>query len=162
MLFETAGFVVVGLALSGIGFDGGMTTTFKAFAAGVSKENLQITCSMQYLSGGIGGIVATKPVAVAIELIDWLLVSLLLLAFTVVVGLPIGFVAPEKEMPQERDDRESFFVQLKKKGCFFLDGLFRYIALVAEAPGVIFCSLYVWIGPWLHDVARLSDTQSGV
>lgn len=174
LLFAAAGSAVFGLAqslshlviaraLAGIGLAGCLMAAFKAFADWVSKEKLPVAYSIQCLTGGIGGMVATRPVALAVEMIGWRTFFVLLAVFTVGISFLIWFMVPEKEHIKTQRERTSLFSQLKKMFSFFLDGDFWYIApIVTAAQGVMFCYLYLWVGPWMRDVARLPDAAAGV
>lgn len=147
---------------SGIGLSGCLMAAFKAYAHWLPPSKLPVIYSLQSLMGGIGGIIATSPMSVALDVMPWRAVFYLLVVFVVLEVLFIWFVVPKDDV-QVGFNKSNISMMLYKMFLFTFDKRFIAIApIVVTVEGVMFAYSYLWIGPWMHDVALMSDVETGV
>lgn len=162
LLFATAQnliMLIVARAFAGVGLSGCLMAAFKAYAHWMPPAKLPVIYSLQSLMGGIGGIVATRPMSVVLEIMQWRIVFCVLVAIVMMEILLIWFIVPE-------DDST---VQFNASNMSMMWGMFRFTfdkRFLAVAPiavtveGVEFAYSFLWIGPWMHDVALMSDSDA--
>ena len=152
--------LIVARACAGIGLSGCLMAAFKAYAHWLPSSKLPVIYSLQSLMGGIGGIVATRPMSIALEMLHWRIVFCVLVAIVVIEIFLIWFVVP-------KDDSTMCF---NSSNLSMIWGMFRFTfdkRFLAVAPiavaveGVEFAYAFLWIGPWMHDVALMSDSEAG-
>ncbi|HAH68489.1 MAG TPA: MFS transporter, partial [Synergistaceae bacterium] len=68
---QNVGDLILSRALTGIGLSGCLMAAFKAYSEWLPAERLPLVYSIECLTGGIGGMVATKPVGFAIGILSW-------------------------------------------------------------------------------------------
>jgi predicted MFS family arabinose efflux permease len=172
MLFAVAGAVVFALsqnighlilsrALTGIGLSGCLMAAFKAYSDWLPSDRLPLVFSLECLTGGIGGMVATKPIGYAVSVFSWRYAFVFLAVVTLFTALSIWFVTP-KDGHVESDCKITFAGQLTEMLKFFMDPRFWLVApVVIAAQSVMFAYLYLWVGPWMRDVAMMESAESG-
>ena len=94
---QNVGHLILSRALTGIGLSGCLMAAFKAYSEWLPAERLPLVYSIECLTGGIGGMVATKPVGFAISILSWRNVFIILALFTLFTSLSIWFVTPKTE-----------------------------------------------------------------
>ena len=105
--------------------------------------------------------VATKPIGYAISLFSWRYTFIFLAFITFLICLSIWFVTP-RDGHVVPDRKISFGRQLKEMLSFFMDSRFWFVApVVIAAQSVMFAYLYLWVGPWMRDVAMMGSGESG-
>ena len=70
---------------------------FKAFAVWFPKERLPLLIGLFMSAGGLGAIVASTPLEMAMQITDWRGVYLFLGIITIFIGFLIFFIVPEKK-----------------------------------------------------------------
>ncbi len=153
--------LVISRALVGIGFAGSLMAAFKAFAVWLPPKKLPITYSTLSLTGGLGGMFATSPVAFAFDTIGWRAVFLLIAVASLAYSAAVWFFVP-KDDPDDEAGGASLTSLLK--GMLALLGDKRFLCASAPAmagQGVYFAYLYLWIGPWMYDVAAFGESSAG-
>lgn len=159
-LSQNLGHLIISRALTGIGLSGCLMAAFKAYSERIPSERLPLVYSIECLTGGIGGVVATKPIGFAISIISWRLVFIFLGAFTLLASLSIWFISPKDE-DSHSNKKITLAKQFTQMLSFFMDPRFWFIApLVIAAQSVMFAYLYLWVGPWLRDVALMGDAET--
>jgi MFS family permease len=160
LLFASAeGFFSLTLsrALIGAGFCGCLMGPYKAYADWIDARQLPVAYSLQTLVGGIGGIVATKPLASVFKFAEWRSVFTLFSAVIAVIAVIILAAAPEKKPPRT-GEKISLWRQLCGMIGFWADARFWKIApVLVTTQGVLFTYLYLWLGPWMRDAAAFSE-----
>ena len=160
-LSQNVGHLIISRALTGIGLSGCLMAAFKAYSEWLPAERLPLVYSLECLTGGIGGVVATKPIGFAISLISWRVVFIILGALTLLTSLSIWFLTP-KDGDTQSDKKISLSKQFAQMLSFLMDSRFWFIApLVITGQSVMFAYLYLWVGPWLRDVALMGDAETG-
>jgi predicted MFS family arabinose efflux permease len=105
--------------------------------------------------------VATKPIGYAISLFSWRYTFLFLALITFLICLSIWFVTP-RNGHTATGSKITFARQLKEMLSFFMDPRFWFVApVVVAAQSVMFAYLYLWVGPWMRDVALMESAESG-
>lgn len=161
-LAQTMGHLMLARALSGAGLSCCLMGAFKAYADWLPAERLPLAYSIQSLTGGIGGMAATRPVALAFEAMSWRTCFMFFAVLTFVGSALIWFVVP-KDGKKEKAEGSAFFKLLAQMLSFFKDGRFWYIApVVTASQSVMFAYLYLWVSPWMRDVARMQDGETGI
>lgn len=160
-LSQNVGHLIISRALTGIGLSGCLMAAFKAYSEWLPAERLPLVYSLECLTGGIGGVVATKPIGFAISLISWRVVFIILGALTLLTSLSIWFLTP-KDGDTQSNKKISLSKQFAQMLSFLMDSRFWFIApLVITGQSVMFAYLYLWVGPWLRDVALMGDAETG-
>jgi predicted MFS family arabinose efflux permease len=140
-------------AIIGLGFAGGLMSSFKAIVIWVPapRRALANACVMSF--GALGLVTATAPTEFATHIIGWRMVFLALAAITVAVALVVLTVVPER---QTDPGEGTLAQQVRQLAGIFRDRAFLVIApLLATTAGTHIAIQTLWAGPWLHDVARL-------
>jgi predicted MFS family arabinose efflux permease len=140
-------------AMIGLGFAGGLMSSFKAIVIWVPtpRRALANACVMSF--GALGLLVATAPTEFATQMIGWRMVFLAFAAITVVAGLIILTIVPERTA---QTTTETLGEQVRQLAGIFRDRAFLAIApLLATTAGSHIAIQTLWAGPWLRDVAGL-------
>lgn len=149
---ETMAGLMIGRALIGLGVSACLMAAFKAFTQWFPRETLPFTNGIQMVSGGLGALVATTPVELALRSTDWRGVFLLLAGVTLAAAIGIFAIVPEKTAGNA--GRETLRQQLAGIGEVFSSRAFWRITPWAVAGQSVYLSLIgLWAGPWLRDVA---------
>lgn len=160
-LSQNVGHLIISRALTGIGLSGCLMAAFKAYSEWIPSERLPLVYSMECLTGGIGGMVATKPIGFAISIISWRLVFIFLGALTLLASLSIWFISP-KDADDHSTKKITLAKQLTQMLSYLMDSRFWFVApVVVAAQSVMFAFLYLWVGPWMRDVALMGDAETG-
>jgi MFS family permease len=145
--------LIVGRALIGLGFAGGLMASFKAVTLWIARERWPLANGLMLATGGLGAVAATKPVELLLGLTDWRTLFLGLAGITTAVAALIYLVVPRE--PGRRADL-TLATQLGALRVIYSDRYFWRLAPVSVttlATGMAIQGL--WAGPWFRDVARL-------
>ncbi|MDO4988837.1 MAG: MFS transporter [Synergistes sp.] len=157
---ENFALLIAARALLGIGFSASLMAAFKAYASWLDAESLPLAYSLETLMGGLGGIFASHPIALAFDLLGWHSVFYIFTAISVAVAFMVWFMVPDEEA-KDLTVGEAPITLLKKM--FALLGnmrLMRLSAVVSLGEALYFAYLFLWIGPWMSDVAGFSDAAA--
>ncbi|MCL2767453.1 MAG: MFS transporter [Synergistaceae bacterium] len=172
LLFAVAGTIIfamsgglVSLALSrallGIGLAGCLMSAFKGYADWLDKEKLPIVYGIQSFMGGLGGMIATRPLAIAFEVINWRVIFAIFAVGLFIVAGMVFFIVPHKPA-KTGTERTSVFRQFIEMISFAADRRFWAVApIVTVSQTVLFTYSFLWLGPWMRDVALFSEAQAG-
>lgn len=172
LLFAVAGTLVFAMAkgllslvlsrvLMGIGLSGCLMASFKGYADCIERERLPLVYSLQSFIGGLGGMVATRPLALAFEWMHWRGVFVLLSLAVLLAAALVRWKIPRTDSGGEKREG-GFFEQFTEMMRFSLDARFWEIAPISLASeALIFSYLFLWLGPWMRDVALLPEEQTG-
>jgi len=145
--------LLVGRALIGLGVAVCFMSSLTAFALWFPLERMATLMGCMLFVGAIGALSATKPVEMALRVIDWRTLFLALSVFAVCASLAIFLAVPEKPAAVKAGTlRHQFAVVagiLRNRG-FWSIGL---TAVFAQAISLGLLGL--WAGPWMRDVAGL-------
>ncbi len=145
--------LIIGRALIGLGFAGGLMASFKAVVIWISEPRRALANAVVMSAGAIGLLVATTPMEIASQTIGWRGAFLALGGATLFVALIILTLVPEKRAAQQPDP---LWLQIRQMGGIFKDRGFLALApLLATTAGTHVAIQTLWAGPWFRDVAGL-------
>ena len=152
--------MVLGRALMGAGAAAALMTCFQAVVLWFPRAQWPVLNGWIMAAGGLGGLCASLPTAVALHVTSWHGLMLWVAAASVAVSLAIFAIVPERR----RDGPPpSLGAQLGGLGQIYRDRLFwRVGPVLAAASGSNLAFGGLWAGPWLKDVAGLSPDGIGV
>jgi MFS family permease len=152
--------LIAGRALIGLGVSGCLMSGMKAHVLWFPLARLPVMNAWLFFIGGVGMVLATVPVELALGLTDWRGLFVALALLTVAAGATVLRVVPE------RDDGvapQPFREQLRGLRSIYATRRFWRIGLassVSQATNMAVQGL--WAGPWLRDVAGLGrDAVAG-
>ena len=142
-------------ALIGFGVAGCLMATFKIITIWFDKNSWPVLYGLCLSSGGLGAIVATKPLYFFVDSIGWRSAFMFLAFACFFVSFIIWFVTPEKESIKEK---QSPFIALKE---IYSSKLFWRVAPLAGISGGTGLAIQgLWAGEWLRDVAELNQSET--
>ena len=149
--------LVTARGLIGLGVSGALMAAFKAFAVWFPKERLPLLIGLFMSAGGMGAIVASTPLEMALQITDWRGVYLFIGIVTIFVGVLIFFIVPEK---QENNYNEKALPVLKVlKHIYTSYAFWRIGPLSGIAGGTGLAILGLWAGPWLLDIGKFNQNE---
>ena len=149
--------LVTARGLIGLGVSGALMAAFKAFAVWFPKERLPLLIGLFMSAGGMGAIVASTPLEMALQITDWRGVYLFIGIVTIFVGVLIFFIVPEK---QENNYNEKTLPVLKVlKHIYTSYAFWRIGPLSGIAGGTGLAILGLWAGPWLSDIGKFNQNE---
>lgn len=150
-LAESLGGLLLGRALIGLGVSACLMAAFKAFVIWFPPERLPMANGVQMVSGGLGALMATVPVEMALRVTDWRMVFISLGVLTLLAAAAVFFIVPEKEGSRSG---ESLGQQMRGIADIFSSRFFWRLAPWAIVSQATYLSvLGLWSGPWLRDVS---------
>lgn len=155
----TMNHLMIGRGLVGLGVAGALMAALKSYSEWLPIGKLPLINSCQACAGGIGAMVATKPVQLALAFTDWRGVFLFLTGLTVLCSLLIYFMVPKKA--QEGNTAEPIGKQLLGTLKIASTAEFWQLAPAATFAQASFLAINsLWVGPWLKDVAGLPSASA--
>jgi len=149
--------LVLGRALIGMGVAVCLMSSMTAFVLWFPLERLATLVGWMLLVGALGALSATKPVELALRVMDWRTLFFALAAYTVCASIAIFLVVPEKTASIKpatlRSEAMDVWTILRNRG-FWSIGF-----AAAFVQGVAISLLGLWAGPWMRDVAGLDRSQ---
>lgn len=144
--------LMIGRGCIGIGVSGCLMAAIQAYREWVDPSKIPTVNSLQTFVGGIGGLVATKPVSYLLNFTDWRGVFVILTVLTLLNALLIYFFVPRRS--QEGHKGEPLAQQLTATFRIASTGKFWRLAPAAVLVQASYLALNsLWIGPWFKDVA---------
>ncbi|HZD26817.1 MAG TPA: MFS transporter [Alphaproteobacteria bacterium] len=161
---HSAGWLIFGRALMGVGFASVLMGAYAVFARWVPVDRFSTFSAWMIAVGSMGGMTATAPLAAAVEWVGWRPTLLAVGVFTVL--LVIATCAGVRDAPPgylERGRRPSGLIDSLRG---LIDVLrkreMRHILAMGVAtygPGMVLLGL--WGGPFLADVHGLGPIERG-
>jgi MFS family permease len=146
--------LIAGRALIGLGVSGCLMSGIKANVLWFPLARLPAMNGWMFFAGGVGMVVATLPVELALGSIGWRGLFFGLALLTLLSAAAVLRVVPERT---EHALREPLSAQLAGLRSVFAARRFWQIGLAAVASqGTNMAVQGLWSGPWLRDVAGLS------
>jgi len=143
--------LIFGRALIGIGVSGCLMSGIKANVIWFPRARLATMNGWMFFAGGVGLMLATLPVEIAVRLTNWRTVFAILGLLTWGAAVLIFFAVPERV---GEGTREPLKTQLQGLWLVFRDRYFWQIAVCATTLQSTHMAVQgLWAGPWLHDVA---------
>jgi len=149
--------LVIARGLIGLGVSGALMGAFKAFAVWYPKDRLPLLIGIFMSAGGMGAIVASTPLEMALQIIDWRGVYFFLGIVTIFTGALIFFIVPEKK---ETPNQEKTLPIMKVlKHIYTSYAFWRIGPLSGIAGGTGLAILGLWAGPWLSDIGKFNKVE---
>jgi MFS family permease len=149
--------LTLGRALIGMGVAVCLMASMTAFVLWFPLERMATLVGWMLLVGAVGALSATKPVELALRIMDWRTVFLMLAVYTVASSLAIFFVVPEKTSTAKPAALHSqigdVWTILRNRGFWSIG------CAAAFVQGVAISLLGLWAGPWMRDVAGLDRSE---
>ncbi len=145
--------LLAGRALIGLGVAVCLMSSITVFALWFPMERLATLMGWMLLVGAIGALSATKPVELALRVIDWRTLFLVLSGLAVFASLAIFLIVPEKPVSAAGTTLRR---QIAVVGAILRDRGFWSIGLASASVQAVGIGLLgLWAGPWMRDVAGL-------
>ena len=149
--------LVLGRALIGLGVAVCLMASMTAFVLWFPLERMATLVGWMLLVGAIGALSATKPVELALRVIDWRTLFVMLAGYAVCASLAIYLLVPEKSASALPGTLRS---QIAAVQTILRDRGFWSIGLAAAfVQSVAISLLGLWAGPWMRDVAGLDRAE---
>jgi nitrate/nitrite transporter NarK len=157
---DSAGELLVGRALIGLGVSSCLMAAFKANTLFWPIERLPLANGLLMGFGGLGAVCATIPVEWLLGATDWRGVIAIMAVATVCVAACIWFVSPD---PPPAAVRTTLAQQIRGIADLLASGPFwRITALTGISHGTYLAYQTLWAGPWLRDVAGLDRANAAL
>ena len=157
-LGQSVAVLTVGRALMGVGMAGSVMAGLKAANLWWPRERLPLFNGILFGMTGVGGMLATVPLAALLHAITWREAVFGIGAMALAVGAVIFFVVPDREGPPA--PRFSLRAQLAELRGIYGSALFwRYTPLGMTAIGAFSAYQSLWAAIWLRDIA--GDDRAG-
>jgi predicted MFS family arabinose efflux permease len=142
--------LVLARALIGVGVSVCLMAPLKAIATWYPAERHASLGGWVMVSGGLGALVSTAPLAAAMTVLSWRAVFVILAAATFAAALAIFLLVPDTSPPQQR---RSLAEQWSGVMSVFRSARFWWIApLCATSAGSFMAIQGLWSVPWLMEV----------
>ena len=153
------GFVMltIGRGLVALGGGASAVTSYKVYSMWFPPERLPLANGLSLAAGGLGVLMGTTPVELALRIMDWRDIHLIVGGLSLVAAFLVIMVAPKnKSIPKNL----TLVQQISGLG-FILKSLmfWRAAPLTCMMLGTFGGVSTLWTGPWLRDVAGLSGTN---
>ena len=147
--------LLVGRALIGLGVSACLMAALKAYVQFFPSSKLPLLNGLHIASGGIGAIASTYPVELALNYTDWRGIYMLLGALTILAGIAIFAIIPEKK---EAKSVKPLKEQISEIKMIFTSPSFIRVAPISVISQSTFLAIQsLWAGLWLRDVAGLKS-----
>lgn len=157
---DTAGELLIGRALIGLGVSSCLMAAFKANTLYWPIQRLPLANGLLMGFGGLGAASATIPVDWLLAVTDWRTVIAAMAVATVVVAACIWTISPDPPPPVTRtllSEQVRGIVDLLSNRPFW-----RVTALTGISHGTYLAYQTLWAGPWLRDVAGLGRAEAAL
>ena len=146
--------LTVGRTLMGVGMAGSVMAGLKAASLWFPRERLPLFNGILFGMTGVGGMLATMPLAALLRTIDWHEAVLGIGGTSLAVGLFVYFVVPEKG--GGATGRFSMRDQLAELGRIYSTRTFwRHTPLAMATIGAFSAYQSLWAVIWLRDIAGM-------
>lgn len=147
--------LIAGRALIGLGVSACLMGAFKAFRQWFPPQRLPLLQGLIMAAGGLGVMTSTVPVEAALMITDWRGVFIGLAGVTLVVCAVLFLAVPDR--PAE-GAHETLGQQMRGVAGVFTSRFFWAVVPAAMVAQAIYMSMQgLWAGPWLRDVAGISE-----
>ena len=138
--------------LIGLGFAGGLMTSFKVVALWFPPKRHALVNGCIVACGGLGLLTASTPAEYVVELYGWRTMFFINTGLILLVAALIALVVPNHPMPLRSVG--NFRTQLQGLGCIAKDAYFwRLALLVGLTSGTQIAFHTLWAGEWFRNVA---------
>lgn len=148
--------LVTARALIGLGVSGSLMSAMTTIVLWFSPRRQPLLISGFLVAGGLGGLVATRPLELAMTVIEWRTLFFILAVATIAAASLIFGIVPDRRRITPPSSLAQQLIQLR------LIYSNRYFWRLAPAAGFhigfIFSLLGLWAAYWFSDVDRLPRT----
>jgi MFS family permease len=156
----TATELTIARALIGLGCSAALMASIKAFIVWFPMDRQPVLTGWLLAIGGLGAMVGTAPVEWLVSAIGWRQVFVGLTGVTLLVGLILITVVPERRATEAP---ESFGELIKGLRHVLSDGYFWAIGFIAIcAQGAAISLQTLWVAPWLRDVMGIPRGEASL
>lgn len=147
--------LILARGLIGLGFAGGLMAAMKAITLWYPPRRWGLLTGFHMMAGGAGSMAATVPVEWSLSIVSWQGLFFWLAGISLFAALLLYFVVPERAPSAPAGNLRD---QFRITGVILTDGFYWRIQplLCLQQLAFIGC-ITLWIGPWLRDVAGISD-----
>jgi MFS family permease len=136
----------------GLGLAGCFMAAVKAVSTWISPARLPSVQGYMIAAGGLGAASSTLPVRLALQHMDWRWIFIWLAAACVLTALGILVLTPTPPQAPPRPFHRRMLAEIAGHPSF------REVAALVLVPHMVFFGVQgLWIGRWLHDVAKLDE-----
>ena len=147
--------LIAGRAMIGFGTSACLMAALKAYAHWIPNDRLPLITGFHMATGGMGALVATKPVEMALGFTDWRGVFFLLAGLTVLASILLMILVPKRDRAVSTETWGQLANGIRQ---VFRDPVFIRIAPTAVVVQSGYLGVQsLWSGPWLRDVAGLDQ-----
>jgi len=151
--------LVIARGLIGLGVAACLMSAIKGSSLWFSSDKLPLITATLLSVGGIGAMISTTPMHIAMEHIGWRDAFLVLGGVTLFVSLMIFLVVPEHSSHKKVSATSISSMTSEVKLLFSLWSFWR-LALYSLVAHAAYMSIQgLWMGPWLTDVAKLDPAN---
>lgn len=150
--------LIIGRAIIGIGVTSGMAVTFKAFSQYFSDDQLPFLNGLGLAAGGIGMMMGTWPVEMALGITDWRGIVLLISGMTALAGIVMLVSVPSKKLQPTGVTFKKQLLGLKS--VLTSRQYWRFAPLLMISTGTYAGIQTLWAGPWLRDVVSFDRGET--
>lgn len=148
--------LTVGRGLVALGSGASAVTSYKIYSIWFPVERLPLANGLSLAAGGLGVLIGTTPVELALHIMDWRDVHLIVAGLTLAAAAMVVTIAP-KNKPVRKN--LSLAQQVGGIGLILKSLAFwRAAPLTFMVLGTFGGISTLWTGPWVRDVAGLSGT----
>lgn len=152
-LGETTLTLTIARALIGLGFAGGLMSSFKAVVVWVPEQRRALGSACVMSLGGLGLMTSTAPMQWLVAQADWRTVFMGLAAITAAVAVLVFAVVPRPDVTAKPAPLSS---QIASLWAIMRDPAFLRLApLIGLTAGTHIAVQTLWAGPWWRDIGGL-------
>lgn len=149
--------LAIGRGLIGLGVAACLMASMKAFSQWLPADRQAAMAAWIMASGGLGALVAAKPLEMAIGLIGWREICLILAILTLAVGALIWWVVPDKPQTQPPS---SFSEQMEGvKSIFGSRHFWTYAPMAFWFTGGFMALQGLWASRWMSIAEGLDAAE---
>ena len=164
---HSIGMLTLAMALMAIGASGNLVGSLVVCGRWLPSDRFATIAGVMIALGGIGHVLATKPLALVIQSLGWRGTYLLLAGLVAIAGLLVYVIVrdapPGKEAEQDKArPRESLLGSLRGTWEVLRSPDMRHIlVMTALGPAALFTLRALWAGPFFADVYGLDPEGRG-
>ncbi|MDY0284058.1 MAG: MFS transporter, partial [Synergistaceae bacterium] len=135
---ESYAMLVLSKIFLGIGMAGCLMAAFKTYSQWMPAKKLPLIYSFHSLAGGIGGMVATRPLAYAFEIIQWRHICIFLAILTFMTLVLLYFLVPKSNLNNKKVSTPEIINSFQSMFHFCLESRFWMVApIIITSQGVM-------------------------
>jgi predicted MFS family arabinose efflux permease len=150
--------LIIGRGLVGIGVSGCLMAALKANVLWFPRDKIALVNGIIFAFGSFGALSTTVPLEFLIQSVDWRTVFWWLAGVSVLVGILIFAVVPEKAHTAQAatPGQSAFATQISDLKKVYGSAYFWRLSFMVFLHNGVFLSYQaLWAAPWLRDVAGL-------